>query len=81
MQAEINHEYWYALSVFIPHDFPIEDNRLVLAQWWAEPDEGEYSDRSPVLAMRFRNGKFYISLRTSPEKIMKENGKEIILYE
>lgn len=79
--AEIGNEYWYALSMFIPEDFPIEDNRLVLAQWWAEPDLGEYSDRSPILAMRFRNGKFYISLRTSSEKIMKENGKEIVLYE
>ncbi|MCB9091001.1 MAG: heparin lyase I family protein [Halobacteriovoraceae bacterium] len=77
----IGQEYWFSFSLFIPANFPIEDNRLVLGQWWSEPDEGENFDRSPPMAFRYRNGMFYISLRASAEKIMKENGKEIILFE
>lgn len=48
----IGKEYWYGFSLFIPSDFPIEDNRLVIGQWWAPPDKTEVN-RSPALALRF----------------------------
>jgi len=79
--ALMGKEYWYASSIFIPKDFPIENNRLVIGQWYPTDDEGEKS-RRPVMAMRFVNGKFYITIRTSSEKIMVPNdGKEVIIYE
>lgn len=78
--VNIGQEYQYIFSIYIPKDFPIEDNRLVIGQWWAPSDPGEIN-RSPAMALRFRNGKFYISIRTSNEKIMTSEGKEIILYE
>jgi hypothetical protein len=63
-------EKWYAFSVFIPSDFPIEDNRLVLAQWWAKTKTqlGE-APRSPILSLRFAEGKMAILLRRYPRKV------------
>lgn len=79
--VKIGSEQWYFFSLFIPSDFPIEDNRLVIGQWYAPSDSGE-KPRSPAMALRFKNGKFYISMRTSHEKIMKKNdGNEVILFQ
>lgn len=62
---------WYALSVFFPKDFPIENNRLVFAQW--KDREGllqglQHAGMSPPLAFRFVNGKFTIRLRHSADR-------------
>jgi hypothetical protein len=70
---------WYALSVFFPKDFPIEDNRLVIAQW--KDREGllqgfQRAGTSPPLAFRFVNGKFTIQLRQSAAQIIR-NADEV----
>ena len=64
-------EKWYKFSIFLPNDFPIEDNRLVLAQWWAKTKKhlGEVS-RSPILQLRFTEGKLAILLRRYPDKVV-----------
>lgn len=66
-------EKWYRFSLMLPDNFPIEDNRLVLAQWHGRDKWwlGE-KNRSPALAFRFRNGVFRITLLHSDERIVKE---------
>lgn len=79
----MNVETWYGFSLFIPKDFPIEDNRLVIGQWWSLGEAKErWAKRSPVLALRFVNGRFYITTRNSRERIMAGNsGKEAVIHE
>lgn len=62
----------YRCSLFIPKDFPIEDNRLVLLQWWPKTKRelGE-EGRSPALAVRFVNGEMYITVRYSDIRVIK----------
>ena len=62
---------WYGFSIELPKDFPLEDNRLVLAQWWAMPKKGEVH-RSPVLALRFSEGKLSLLLRYYAERIVRD---------
>lgn len=66
-------EKWYRFSIRLPEDFPIEDNRLILAQWHGADKWwlGE-KNRSPVLAFRYRNGEFNIRLMHSAERIIKD---------
>jgi hypothetical protein len=60
---------WYGFSVFIPTNFPIEDNRLVFAQW--KEKEAFLGKRlSPSLAFRFVNGKFAVRLLHSDGKVI-----------
>ncbi len=64
---------WYRFSLLLSADFPIEDNRLILAQWHGRDKWwlGE-TNKSPVLAFRFRNGEFSIRLLHSTERIVKD---------
>lgn len=66
-------EKWYRFSISLPEDFPIEDNRLVLAQWHGADKWwlGEHN-RTPVLAFRYRNGEFNIRLMHSVKRIIKD---------
>lgn len=58
---------WYAFSVFFPTNFPIEDNRLVFAQW--KEAETLFGPRLiPSLAFRFVNGRFSVTLRHGAEE-------------
>lgn len=81
--ASTGQSYRYSFSSFIPTDFPIQDNRLVIAQWRATDDpEEEGAARSPLLAVRYQDGTLRVTLRHSAERIQKENdGKQVILYE
>ena len=72
-EPSMKSQKWYRFSLLLPANFPIEDNRLVLAQWhgadkwWlGEPN------RSPVLAFRFINGEFSIKLMHSSERVVKD---------
>ena len=74
-------EIWYGFSTYIPEEFPIVDRSCVIAQWHSEHDPGEVS-RSPVLAHRYKQGKFYVDKRYSWQKIQKANdGTRIKLYQ
>lgn len=61
----------YDFDIYLPADFPIENNRLVLAQWWAKTKKhlGEVA-RSPSVALRFVNGKFYVTIRHSDKRVI-----------
>lgn len=65
----------YAFSMLLPEDFPVENNRLVLAQWHGADKKylGEPA-RSPSLAFRYSGGHFSITLCHSPHRIVREPG-------
>lgn len=62
---------WYAFSVWFPTNFPLEDNRLVFAQW-KEKEAFLGTGLVPSLAFRFVNGKFSVTLRHSEEKVIRD---------
>jgi len=80
----MNSVQWYGFSLFIPRDFPIEDNRCVIGQWHdkAKSQMGEL-DKSPEVAQRFRNGRFYVTVRHSDERLVSDPEKvpEEVLFE
>ena len=63
---------WYEFSLFLPADFPIENNRLVLAQWHGADKKylGEAA-RSPALAFRYSGGRLRITICHSPDRIVR----------
>ena len=66
---------WYAFSVYFPTNFPIEDNRLVFAQWKDHESLSTGLRRqgySPPMAFRFVNGKFSIRLRHSADRVIQD---------
>ncbi len=69
----MNSVRWYAFSMLLPKDFPIEANRLVLVQWHGSDKKslGEVS-RIPSMAFRYVDGKFAITLRHSAERIVRD---------
>ncbi|MEO5668411.1 MAG: polysaccharide lyase [Bdellovibrionota bacterium] len=72
----MNSEKYYGFSLYLPANFPIENKRLVLAQWWAPTKKklGEV-DRSPALQFRFAEGKLSIRLRYSELRVVKDPEK------
>jgi hypothetical protein len=64
---------WYAFSILVPDDFPIEDNRLVLAQWHGADKKylGE-APRSPAMAFRYSNGSLFITICHSADRIVRD---------
>ena len=61
----------YDFDIYLPSNFPIENNRLVLAQWWPKTKKnfGEKS-RSPALALRYVSGRLYSTIRSSTQRII-----------
>jgi len=60
--------YEYAFSMFIPADFPIVPTRLVIAQWKQHCTTQQCEDDSPVLALRYTNGKLQITIQTGAHR-------------
>ncbi len=69
----INSVRWYRFSVLLPRDFPIEGNRLVLFQWHGADKKylGE-PGRSPAMAFRYEAGIISLTMRHSPERIVRD---------
>jgi hypothetical protein len=60
-----NKMYEFQFSIFLPDSFPIVPVRLVIAQWKQKcPGGAACSDDSPVMAIRYKAGKLYITLQT-----------------
>lgn len=71
-------EKWYGFSIFIPVDFPLEKNRLIISQWWARIQPGMNQERrSPILQLRFAEGDLQIILRRYEDKPIKDPDKFI----
>jgi hypothetical protein len=60
--------YEYSFSLFLPQDFPIVPDRLVLAQWKQYCESGRCGIDNPVIALRYESGRLYVSLKTDPQK-------------
>jgi hypothetical protein len=70
--------YSYSFSLFIPQDFPIVWNRLVIAQWKQVcPIENCYPD-NPVIAIRYISGELLITHKVSQQKKILYRTKEDI---
>lgn len=54
--------YEFKFSFFLPDSFPIVPTRLVIAQWKQRCPAGICSDDSPVLALRYRGGRLFITI-------------------
>jgi hypothetical protein len=64
-QAVFGQDYWYQFSFYLPEDFPMENNRLVIGQW------KQVGAKSPLIAQRISKGHFQITTATDGR------GKEI----
>jgi hypothetical protein len=51
-------EVWYGMSFYLPYDFPIVSDRLVMGQWKQNPA----GDKHPLFAQRFVNGTWYYTM-------------------
>ena len=78
-RATMGKEYWYGFSMYMPTDFPDHDNRLVIGQWHATEDIGDIK-LSPVLSQRYKEGRFYVQICFSPEKVQRSDGTKKTLY-
>jgi len=54
-------DLWYSFAVYVPEDFPIRNLRLVMGQW-KQTAIPFYRKHSPVVAQRFVNGVFSITV-------------------
>jgi hypothetical protein len=57
----------YAFSMFLPAEFPVVPERLVLAQW-KQYCVGHCAIGNPVIALRYQGGELYLSLKTDQEE-------------
>lgn len=70
--------YQYKFSLFLPDSFPILPIRLVIAQWKEFCPKCSCSEYSPILALRYVSGKFFITLQVdSTRKNLYELTQEI----
>jgi hypothetical protein len=58
----------YSFSIYLPKSFLIVPTRLVLAQWKQHEGEDKVKVDNPLIALRYQNGKFRITLQTTKEK-------------
>jgi len=64
-------EVWYAVSLYLPRDFPLVDRRLVVGQWYQpSPDPRLQAIRSPLVANRFRAGVFSITRQDDSTRVV-----------
>ena len=57
-----NKDYELKFSFFLPDSFPIVPVRLVIAQWKQRcPSGGICGDDSPILALRYSDGKLFVT--------------------
>ena len=60
--------YHYSFSIYLPENFPIVPTRLVLAQWKQDSNFSNVLVDNPVLAIRYQEGVFKITLQISKER-------------
>ncbi len=58
-------DIWYGFNFFIPKDFQVNDNRLVIAQWKSPSKGGE----SPVISLRYQEGELIGQVMKEDERV------------
>lgn len=61
--ARFGESYEYSFSMYLPLDFPIVPTRLVIGQW-KQACQDCSKNRSPIIAQRFRDGVFFVTIET-----------------
>ena len=64
-----NDAYEYSWSMFLPKKFPIVPTRLVLAQWKHHDELENAKVDNPIIALRYQDRIFRITLQTTEKKI------------
>jgi hypothetical protein len=54
----LDQDTWFGFSFLIPAEFPVVENRLVIAQWKQSAVPG-----SPLVAQRYRGGRHFLTIR------------------
>ena len=69
LHAQEEDTFEYRFSVYLPDDFPLVPTRLVLAQWKQNCPRGTACNTfSPVIALRYQNGKMFLTLQTDANR-------------
>ena len=58
-------DLWFGFSFFLPINFPIVNDRLVIGQW----KQSNAGDKHPIIAQRFINGNWYYTLEVGETPI------------
>jgi len=74
-----NKSYDYSFSMFLPPEFPIVPTRLVIAQWKQDCESEDCNPDSPVIALRFASGEFFVTLQAGQNKTILYSQKETII--
>lgn len=62
-----NRTYWVSFAFYVPPDFPVVDERLVLGQWKQNTIKF-WKMYSPLIAQRFRQGEFSLTINRDDER-------------
>ncbi len=63
LAARFGETHEYRFSMYVPHDFPIVDTRLVTSQWKQDCNDCS-KNRSPIVAQRYRRGVLFVTIET-----------------
>ena len=69
LNAREGEAYAYEFSLFVPQDFPVVANRLVLAQWKQDREGQKVIDDDPVIALRYVSGKLFITTKSERARV------------
>ncbi len=69
--AHTGRAYRYCFTLYLPADFPVVPERLVLAQWKQLCEWGRCRPQNPVLAIRYQDGELTVTRQD-------EDGKSIL---
>lgn len=68
--------YAYAFSLYLPADFPVTSERLVLAQWRQLCEASRCRPDRPVVAIRYEDGRLQVSRQNQDQKVVLYQGED-----
>jgi hypothetical protein len=68
--------YVYSFSLYLPADFPVTSQRLVLAQWRQLCEAARCRPDRPILAIRYEDGRLQVTRQNQDEKVILYQGGE-----
>lgn len=74
--AQTGRTYVYAFSLYLPQDFPITSQRLVLAQWRQLCEASRCRPDRPIVAIRYEDGRLQVTRQNQDEKVVLYQGAE-----
>lgn len=85
-RAELMEEWWlfsrtgrtyvYSFSLYLPTDFPVTSQRLVLAQWRQLCEGARCWPDRPLVAIRYEDGRLQVTRQNQDEKVILYHGDE-----